>query len=604
MNLSTILRSIRILDLRDRKKLIFVVFLQLFLGALDLAGVVLVGVIGALSVSGIKSGKPGTTVQDLLNLLQLNHLTFQTQVAVLGIAAALLLIFRTILSVIFTRKMIFFLSRRGTDISSALTSKFLGRYKTENEQKSIQETIFALTTGVQIITIGIIGSGLTFVSDGILLVVLFLGLVFVDPITALVTLLVFGFVSVVVFKTTSVRAVRFGTENSKLNIESNEKLFEVLSAFRESVVRNRRDYYAREIEKIREAIGITNAEIAFMPNISKYVTESTVILGAVLICGIQFILQDSVHAISTLAVFLAAGTRIAPAVMRMQQGIIVIKSNIGSSRPTLEILDALKDAALLKAVSDKLNIDHEGFNPRVSVSSLSWKYPESNQFALNRISIEIEPGEIVAIVGPSGAGKSSLADAILGVLPIENECVRISGISPEKAVAKWPGAIAYVPQDVSISNTTIRQNVGMGFPSSEIPDNLVWEALEIAQLGDFVKTLPKGIDAELGDRGMKMSGGQRQRLGIARAIFTKPKLLLLDEATSSLDGQTEADIASAIQKLRGTVTVIMIAHRLSTVREASRLVYMEKGQILHIGTFDELRTAVPDFDRQAKLMGL
>jgi ABC-type multidrug transport system fused ATPase/permease subunit len=155
-----------------------------------------------------------------------------------------------------------------------------------------------------------------------------------------------------------------------------------------------------------------------------------------------------------------------------------------------------------------------------------------------------------------------------------------------------------------ITQGTIRENVAMGFPIGDFSDELVWQALSVAQLEDFARGLPQGLDSLVGDRGVKISGGQRQRLGIARAMFTKPKLLVLDEATSSLDGQTEADVSESISLMHGKVTVIMISHRLSTVRSADKVIYMDSGMIKAIGTFAEVRSSVPDFDRQAQLMGL
>ena len=155
-----------------------------------------------------------------------------------------------------------------------------------------------------------------------------------------------------------------------------------------------------------------------------------------------------------------------------------------------------------------------------------------------------------------------------------------------------------------ISNGTIKENVALGYPEAEVIDEDVWKALEAAQLSEFIKTLPNGLNTQTGDRGTRLSGGQRQRLGIARAMFTRPLLLILDEATSSLDGETEANITDSVQKMRGEVTVVMIAHRLSTVRHADLVVYMESGKVVATGNFDEVRKLVPNFDKQAQLMGL
>jgi ABC-type multidrug transport system fused ATPase/permease subunit len=599
-----VLRSIQILPRKDKIKLSAVLIVQICLSFLDLLGVILVGIIGALTVSGINSKPPQGRVSQAIDLLNLNDFSFQTQVAILGFLAAFVLVLRTVFSVVFTRKTMFFLSRRGAYISSDLTSKFLTKPITEISEKSTQQTIFALTNGVQIITLGILAIGITFIADGALLMVLFLGLLAVDVMTALIALLIFASISIVIYFSTSSRAVKLGELNSQANIKSNEKMVEVLTSYRELVVRNRREFYAREIANIRGDIATSSAEIAFMPNISKYVTESSVIIGAVVISGVQFLVQDSLQAISTLAVFLAAGTRIAPAVMRMQQGVIVIKSNIGSATPTLDLIETLKNSKKIEPVSDQVDYIHYGFIPSVLVTNLSWTYPDATQPTLREINLHILPGESVAFAGTSGAGKTTLVDSILGVLPVANGTVKISGESPEVAVKIWPGAIAYVPQDVLIIDGTIRENVGLGFPRDQLTDELILDALEKAQLRDFVENLAGGLDAPVGERGLKISGGQRQRLGIARAMFTKPKMLVLDEATSSLDGLTEFEISNAIKDLKGDVTVLMIAHRLSTVKEVDRVVYLKKGKIAAVGTFEELRKLEPEFDLQARSIGI
>jgi ABC-type multidrug transport system fused ATPase/permease subunit len=216
----------------------------------------------------------------------------------------------------------------------------------------------------------------------------------------------------------------------------------------------------------------------------------------------------------------------------------------------------------------------------------------------------IKPGEFIAIVGPSGSGKTTIADLILGILKPKSGQVFISGKPSDTAMMKWPGAIAYVPQDILLIQGTIKENILLGIEEDAISNERIDEVIRIAELTDFIRTLPDGINSQIGERGAKLSGGQRQRVGLARALVTNPKLIVLDEATSALDGMTEEIITNSISELKGIVTVIVIAHRLSTVREADRVLYLQEGKVIAEGRFDDVRNSVPNFDKQAKLMGL
>jgi len=216
----------------------------------------------------------------------------------------------------------------------------------------------------------------------------------------------------------------------------------------------------------------------------------------------------------------------------------------------------------------------------------------------------IHPGSTVAIVGPSGSGKTTLVDLILGILSPQSGTVLLSGLSPQSAISKWPDAVAYVPQMPIMKEGSIRQNIAFGFSSEEVNSEKVQSALEASQLFEFVEQLPNKDYSLIGERGIGLSGGQLQRLGIARALYLSPKLIVLDEATSALDGITEKEISNAISRLKEDATLIIIAHRLSTIVNADDVIYIQKGEILASGTFEQVRQAVPNFDKQAKLMGL
>jgi ABC-type multidrug transport system fused ATPase/permease subunit len=574
------------------------------MGLIDLLGVAIIGVLGALAVSGVQSAQPGNRVNWILVHFHLSGRSFQEQVAILGVSATFILVSRTLFSVVFTRRILFFLSRRGAVISANLISKLLAQPLLKIQERTFQDSIFALTSGVNSITLGVIGSTVVLISDTSLLLIMTIGLFIVDPLIALSSILVFAGIGLAIYKLMHTRAEFLGREESSLSIQSSEKIIEVLDAYREAVVRNRRDYYVREIGKLRLRSANVVAELSFMPNISKYIIEATVVLGALAISGVQFATQDASHAIATLAVFLTAGTRIAPAALRVQQGALQIRSSLGVAAPTLGLISDLKNVSALATVNDLPDTNHENFEGSIVLKNVSLTYPGNNHASLKNVNLNIPSGRSVALVGPSGAGKTSIVDVILGVIIPTSGEVMLSGVPPAVCVQSWPGAVGYVPQDVSIINGTIRENVALGFPREAATDDLVFEAITSAHLSDLVATFSNGLDSEVGERGSRISGGQRQRLGIARAMFTKPKLLVLDEATSALDGESESVISNTIAELSGQVTVVMIAHRLSTVRSADLVVYLDNGQIMAQGTFEDVRLQVPDFDRQAKLMGL
>ena len=603
-NMGVISKSISILDKGDRLKIYLVVLIQILMGGLDLAGVALIGILGSLAVSGVESHQPGNRVSSILKFLGIDNLGFNQQALVLGCLATGILIIRTIFSISFTRKILYFLSRRGAVISANLMSKFLTQSLLAVKKETSQKTIYSLTNGVNAITLGIIGTTVTLISDTSLLAVMSIGLFVVDPTIALSTICIFSIIGYVMYKLMHKRAQVLGLREFELTVESNEKIHEVLNSYRELVVRDRRTYYANEFQNLRLNLANTLAEIAFMPNISKYVIESTMVIGALLISGLQFAIKDANHAVATLSIFLAAGTRIAPAVLRVQQGTIVVKGAMGSAEPTLKIINDLKDVNPPTEFSDIPDFKHVGFRPTINLENVTFTYPGSSTPAIHDLTLLIHEGESVAIVGSSGAGKTTLVDLLLGVIqPVVGE-VSISDHPPMDAVKLWPGAIGYVPQDVMISNSSIAANVALGYEPEKVIQEDILRVLQFAHLADDVSRMKGGTQYIAGERGSNLSGGQRQRLGIARALYTSPKLLVLDEATSALDGQTEFAIADSISKLKGSITVVFIAHRLSTVRNVDKVVYLEKGKIVSIGTFEEVRIAVPDFDNQAKLMGL
>lgn len=596
----TVLHSI---DQKDRKKVYVATAFQVLLSILDLLGVALIGVIGALSINGIQSKKAGDRVEQLLSILNLQNFTFQTQVAILGLLATGVLISKTILSILISRKILNFLSSRSAQISRKILKKFLHQDLTNVNKYSQQEIIYASTYGVQNLTTGVIAATTNLILDASLLAILFTGLAVVSPSLAISTLLTFLVIAIVLNYLMRNKAFSLGSEEMKFSVESNEKIWEILNTYREATVRNTRDYYADEIGKIRLKVSSAIAQKIFMPYIGKYVMEISMIVGALAITGTQFYFYDATTAITGLTLFMAATTRIAPAILRIQQGLVQIKNYLGNSAVTIELLSLRENPNNIFQIFDGMREGGE-FEATVSLDRVCFKYESDSKFEIKDLSLEISHGEHIALVGPSGSGKTTVVDIVLGVVSPSSGSVRISGHNPIIAFSKWPQNVSYVPQLTIISNRSLRENILLGLPIEPESDAKILRALEKSGLENLVDSFPEGLDTILGDNGFRLSGGQRQRIGIARALYTSPTLLVMDEATSALDATTEDGITKTLLELKTEITMITIAHRLSTVRNADRVYYLNNGAIEAQGTFEEVRALVPNFDNQANLMGL
>jgi len=599
----TILRSFNLLPKKSKIKVFCATIAQSSLNILDLFGVILIGAMGALAIQGLQAREPGNNVGLILRIINAEGLSLQKSVLYLGLLSATLFIIKTLLSVLITRKTLSLLSQLSAELSSKLFSRYILQDLPKIQRYNSQEVVYFISEGTRNIIIGILGSFVSLVSDFSLLIIMFLGLLIVDVEMTILTTLMFGGVAYLLHFLLRVRANVIGQQSFELSVANNKLILEVLDTYKENFVKNRLQFYISNLTGIRNQIGKIGAETTFQPYISKYVIELFTIISALILSAFQFWKNDAVHAVSILSIFLIASSRIAPAVMRIQQGVTTIVNNAGASETTLDLLENLKNPNTAVEI-ENVGFERVEFVPKIEARNLEFKYSRDSRFSLHDINFTINQGQTVAIVGPSGSGKTTLVDLILGVLHANSGQIKINDCTPSDAIRKWPGSIAYVPQDISIISGSIRQNVALGYPDEEIDDDFVWNALKIAQLADTVQMYDTKLSAFVGEDGHQLSGGQRQRLGLARALYTQPQVLILDEATSALDGITEENVTKEIANLKGNVTIIIVAHRLSTVRSADQILYLEDGVMIASGSFEFVRNIVPNFATQAKLMGL
>ena len=592
--------------------LYLVAFIQLLVSLLDLFGVLLLGVITALAASAatgtnLTSGRLGSAIDDLPD--SANFVIF------LAFAAGIALVLKSLISLFVTRRTFRFLANRQAIVAGRIAERLLQRPLLEVQARSSQQIAVALTSGVNALTLTIMGQSLVIAAEISLVVVLFVGLFLVDPMIAIFTVAFFGALVLLLQFMLGAWATRLGHRSMEAEIGSISAIQHSLRAYREVTVSGRRSLFIAKFKSLRWDAAKVQADQYVLNQIGKYVFEIGLIVGAGLLVFSISTTRDLAAGLGIITIFLAASARVFPSLLRMQAALSNIRGAQGVAAITFDLLSDLDQAEKIHtpplippASAEKFNKSvHEGFpgfDASVVVSSVSLAYPGSSEPALESVSFRIPAASTVALVGSTGAGKSTLADVILGVILPNSGSVLISGVSPAESVKRWPGAMAYVPQDVAVLTGTVRENVALGIPSADIDDSLVWDAIERSHLADFLTKSRDGIETMVGENGVQLSGGQRQRLGIARALYSRPRLLVLDEATSALDSETEQLITQTLRSLAGRVTTVIIAHRLATVRHCDQVFYLAGGRIMGAGTFNEVRNSVPDFERQAQLLGL
>lgn len=427
-------------------------------------------------------------------------------------------------------------------------------------------------------------------------------LVIAQPMTALIALVYLSFISYLLLVVVTKRMRTAGLHNRKFGYLVARIMTEMVEALKELTLRGKLDDVGVVISKNRARATRARANISFLNIIPKHAFEAALIGGFLLVGGASFLIDGLQAAIVSVGLFAATGFRMIPAMTSVQSSFNLASANEVYAKDVIGFLTEAEVLEDQQPISDEDTATLPDPATLLKLERVSFSYSQSETEVLNGVDLEVPFGSSLAVVGPSGAGKSTLIDLILGLSRPTDGSITIDGFALDSVLRQWRSRVGYVPQKVALFDASIAQNVALTWADDFDEDRVRW-ALDRAQLNELLER-PAGIHELIGERGSAISGGQQQRLGIARALYSDPLVLVLDEATSALDTATENRITDAMRSLQGEVTFVTIAHRLATIRDYDQVCYLDGGRIQGRGTFDEVVAKVPAFEMQARLAGL
>lgn len=584
----------------ERTRFVTLVVARSLSGLLDVVGIVLIGLIASVAASQLSSSGGGPT-----RILGID-IPFLTPQNLLWLVVVVLLVFtvKAAIAITLTRALAYFVATVESRNAARVASFVLRGSLDDVREFSKADLQFAITGSMTYAFTGILNNVANMASEGFLLLVITGTFFVVDPIAALFTLGYFGLVVVIiqVFIGRSLR--RAGREAVAGTVDTLSALNDTLDTFREISVLRKQDYFIERVAKSRGRISTSDAAMTFLALMPRYVVETALILGVVLLVGQQFLSGQLATGMATVGVFLTGGVRMMASLLPLQSAVANIKQNVEKSRAAVELLlrqrEPQRESSADDSALDLVVRSNDALSVRLT--DVSYRYPDADRDAVRGITLDIAAGSSVAIIGPSGAGKTTLVDLILGLVNPDSGSVEIGESTPGLLTEKVPGLVAYVPQKPGLMTGSIAENIALGIPPEDIDARLLAEAIDLAFLTEFIDSLPDGVHTSVGKQVDALSGGQIQRIGVARALYSQPKLLILDEATSGLDAASESFVAGSLRALHGDVTVVVIAHRLSTVQHADVVHVIEAGRVTASGDFKTVQATVPMVAEYVKLM--
>lgn len=605
-------RGLDLLTPEDRRTYWWAVALQMSTSLLDLAGVLAIGIVGVLMSSVVQGTAAPAPVSTVLSAIGLADAPLAQASVIIASVAAVLLILKTIIALWGLRWVTTFLSRCSALVAARMSADFFSLPIVRIQKFTSQWSAFALVHGVTGAIVNTLTNAMVIWVELTLLSVLTATLLLLDPVITLFAAVYFGVVGFALSRSVKKWATTSGEVLAETDVSSFSTVYDAIATYRELTVVNRRSFYIDRYRGQRLRGSSAYADQQFLGQLPRYAMEVALVVGSALLVAGLLLTGSLESALGSLALFIAAASRVMPSILRLNGSRITLQTLVPRAEYAFTMAEFITECEkkgegrAAATPIDELPVSEasgrEGLT--IAVHDLSVQYPGADEPALKDVSFTVAGGGSLAVVGPSGGGKSTLADAILGVLTPSGGYVEINGLRPQDFVRAHPGQVAYVPQAVALVTGSVRDNVALGLERDQIDDDRVMAALQRAHLADYLLDAREGLDTLVGERGVQLSGGQRQRLGIARALYAEPRLIVMDEATSALDAETENLITRTLETLGQDVTTITIAHRLATIRLADSVIYLDRGELLAQGTFEEVRGRIPQFDHQAALLGL
>jgi ATP-binding cassette, subfamily B, bacterial PglK len=598
--LKSIKLSVSFLTRTEKLVWFSLVALRSTLAFFDIAAIAAVGYL-ATSIGAIASGGVGPKVE--FSGITLPSVTNQT-VPILAAIIIGLFVSKSLLNIALTGWATFFVAKIESKAAKRISEIRFNGNLSDARKYSLEEMMYAVTSGTSSAFNTLLNSVNNIFSDGVLFISLIIaGFLFVDSSATLVGLLYFGFVALAIQYLIGPVTLRAQVENYHSSIKLTTSISNLLAVFRELTVSGKKGKYVRDIHSAKTIATNSAAKSAFLATLPRHIVEAALIIGIALFFLAQVSSGDLASSVGKIGVFLAGAFRLTTALLPLQASFLGIKAALPSAKIAHDILKGLPE--LVERETRELNtgelINHIEQPIGAVFENVTFSYPDSSSPALVNLNFTIEPGSQTALMGPSGAGKSTIADMLcLLISPTSGRVTQITNsLKLERSIG---GRVSYVPQKPGMISGTILENVALGVEPESVDREEVVSALQAAHLETLIKELPEGIDTSLGKLKDSLSGGQMQRLGLARAIYSKPNLLVMDEATSALDAESESEIQKTLEEMRGRVTVVVIAHRLNTIQHADKVILLEDGKVSDSGTFKELIARNPSVEKVVDLM--